>query len=632
MSEPANILLLLLMLPLWATALILLAARGNGPVAAIIGSLSGGAQAALALFFLYGVWDGTALTPQVPWFSLGPLDLNFGFFLNTTSALLLFVVCLIGFLIQLFAVGYSSHDPHRARFFVGLNLFMFSMTGLVLSGSLIMLFFFWELVGLCSYLLIGHYRHEKAAKAANKAFIVNRIGDLGLLIGIIWCFWNYGTTDLFVLESLFYANPDLFTGVTAAWLSLCIFCGVLGKSAQLPLHVWLPDAMEGPTPVSALIHAATMVAAGVFLLGRVWFIFPADVLPIITLLGAATALYAALCAFGARDIKQVLAFSTLSQLGYLVAAFGMGAAYALGHPDSGHPLLGVGSSHFHLTTHAFFKALLFLCAGSVIHAAHHEQDIFKLGGLWKKMPLTTAFFGIGVIAIAGIPPLSGFFSKDAILYLAQTTNLPVFILLAATAFLTSLYMGRVFVITFLGRPRSEAARHAHENGPVMLLPLLVLAVGAVLSGFLWFYPASFSQILDANVLHPKGADHTFMLILSLALGLGGLGLAAILYYRPEASADWLEKGFPAVFRTLHKRFYFDDLYAWYVNEVQQRLAHILAFLDMVLFSGIVVRGSAAFTSWIGSLGRAMHTGNLQGYLYWFFGGLAIFWIVAAGLF
>ena len=398
MSPTAQVFSLLL-LPLLSTTIITLFLRKQGKLAVGVSLLSAGLCAAQAIYLL-ALLPEEGLSASFRWFSMGSLTVELGFLLNSTSAVLLFVVTFVGFLIHLFAVEYSQSDPSRARFFGGLSIFMFSMTGIVLASNLVMMFVFWELVGLSSYLLIGHYQYKQsAANAANKAFIVNRVGDFGFLIGIIWCWWHFGTVNLAELQGLAHGHThELITG-----MGLLLFCGVLGKSAQMPLHVWLPDAMEGPTPVSALIHAATMVAAGVFLMCRIFFLFTPVTLQVISWVGAITAIYAGICAITQKDIKKILAYSTLSQLGYMVAAFALGT---LGS-SHGHDY-GVGASLFHLTTHAFFKALLFLGAGSIIHASHHEQNIYNMGGMWSRMPVTTVTFAIGVWALCGLPLYVGF--------------------------------------------------------------------------------------------------------------------------------------------------------------------------------------------------------------------------------
>jgi NADH-quinone oxidoreductase subunit L len=373
--------------------------------------------------------------------------------------------------------------------------------------------------------------------------------------------------------------------------------------------------MEGPTPVSALIHAATMVAAGIYMLCRIDVVMVPSALTVISWVGTATALYAALCAITQRDIKKVLAYSTLSQLGYMVAAFGLGSSSA---------------AMFHLTTHAFFKALLFLGSGSVIFGCHHEQDIFRMGGLRTKMPVTFWTFTIGVAAIIGLPGLAGFFSKDAILVLALERNPAEFAVLALTAILTSFYMLRLWKLVFLGAPRSEAASHAHEGGIVLTAPLLLLAVLAAIGGYTRVYPHAFAGVL-AGVPEAEGSTHYIVLATSLLVLLAGAGAALALY--ASADTDALETRMPALFSFLTAlKLSFDRFYDWYVAKVQQRVAIALNFLDIVALAGGVVRGVVAGSIEIVGFGaRALHTGRLSTYVYWFLGGVVVLWAFAMGI-
>ena len=462
--------ILVLLLPLAAAALIALFLRKQGALASYVSTAAAGAIAAISVILLL---HGERFESSVEWLRFGDFAVSLGIKYDDLAALMLFVVGVVGFLIHVFSLGYMHDDAARARFFGGLSIFMFSMIGIVLADNLFMIFIFWELVGFSSWLLIGHW-HEKpsAADAAKKAFIVNRVGDFGFLLGIVMCFWSNGTVNLTELAG----KGDAGQLVYSTLIPLLLFCGAVGKSAQMPLQVWLPDAMEGPTPVSALIHAATMVAAGVYMLCRINVLMVPDALTVIMWTGTITALYVALCAVVQSDIKKVLAYSTLSQLGYMVAAFGLGSL-AMDH--GGHQMVfaaGVGAAMFHLTTHAFFKALMFLGSGSVIHGCHHEQDIFKMGGLRRKMPVTFITFTIGVLAIIGMPGLAGFFSKDAILYLAMEKNTAVFALLAFTAVLTSFYMVRMWKLTFFGEARADDARQAHECAQDNTIHLNILEV------------------------------------------------------------------------------------------------------------------------------------------------------------
>ena len=625
-----TVLCMILLAPLVSAGLIWMFARQRAVLAMTLSLGAAGVILLCSLWLFFGKWDGTSFEITTEWMALGTLHLNVGFLLNELSALMLFIVAFVGFWIHLFSVGYMHDDDAQGRFFGGMSIFMFSMLGIVLADNLFMMFIFWELVGFSSYMLIGHYlTSDVAAQASKKAFIVNRVGDFGFLVGIIITYWTFGTVNLTELREVVEANPDAVTTM----IGLLLFCGVLGKSAQMPLHVWLPDAMAGPTPVSALIHAATMVAAGVYFLGRSFFLFTEQALHVVAWVGVVTAVCAAIWAFGQRDIKKILAYSTLSQLGYMVAGFGLGSLYGLHHGD-GHTALyyGIGASMFHLTTHAFFKALLFLGSGSVIHACHHEQDIFKMGGLLKKMPFTGVTFGIGVIAIAGIPWLAaGFYSKDAILYVAKATNAPAFYILTGTALLTALYMGRLFVIAFLGKPNSEAAEHAKESSWTIVLPLVVLAVFSIGIFYenLLLFPATLKGLMGHWVPEAHGSDHTLMLIISGVASIVGLGLAYFVY-GAGAKTDKLERTLPLVYAISKSRFYFDEVYGYYVKKVQDRLAAIVDFLDTLLISGVMVRGAAAVAGLLGIAARRMHTGSVATYVWWFFVGLVLFGAYAGG--
>jgi NADH-quinone oxidoreductase subunit L len=497
-----------------------------------------------------------------------------------------------------------------------------------------MMFIFWELVGFSSWLLINHW-HERpaAAAAAKKAFITNRVGDFGFLLGILMCYWTRGTVQLGDLAAQASSGYAVYTRA----IPLLLFCGAVGKSAQLPLQVWLPDAMEGPTPVSALIHAATMVAAGIYMLCRIEPVMVPDALTVIMWVGTATALYAALCALVQRDIKRVLAYSTLSQLGYMVAAFGLGSL----EPANGELVTsGVGAAMFHLTTHAFFKALLFLGSGAVIHGCAGEQDIFKMGGLSAKMRLTFATFTIGVAAIIGLPFLAGFFSKDAILYLAYTNNRPVFCVLAFTAGLTSFYMIRLWRLTFLGTARSEAAAHAHEGGPSLVLPLVVLAVLSVVGGYTGLYPKAFAHILEL-IPEAAGPARGVIVATSLTVLAVGAGLACLLYRANAVPAtagedptvlDPFQVKLPGLFGALVAlQRSFDVLYQYYIDKIQQRFAMLLNFIDIIGLAGLVVRGLAGVVGLVGLGARAVHVGRVNAYVYWFLAGMVLLWAFAAGL-
>jgi NADH-quinone oxidoreductase subunit L len=618
--------LALLAVPLAAALTIAFFFRRSGGFASF---LSVGAAVLIAAIAGHVIFRSSGdITARVPWLELGDLRLSLGFLVNDLAKLMLVVVAFVGLLIHVFSLGYMKEDPSKARFFGAMSLFMFSMLGLTVAQDLVMLFIFWELVGVSSYLLIGFYLEKPSAVAAsNKAFIVNRIGDFGFVIGIAWAYWHFGTVDLAEIAARLGAGEMLpLTGV-----ALLLFCGAVGKSGQMPLHVWLPDAMEGPTPVSALIHAATMVAAGIYLLCRISVMMTVDALTVVLAVGVTTALFAGFCAVAQKDIKKILAYSTVSQLGYMVAAFALGSKYTLmegGDLTRTAITAGVAAAMFHLTTHAFFKALLFLGAGSVIHGCHHEQNIFRMGGLAKRMPLTFACFTLGYLALIGTPFFSGFFSKDAILLLAYQTSAPVFWLLAFGALLTALYMTRLWLIAFFGRAKSDHAAVAHESPLVMTVPLMVLAVLAVVGGVTAWYPAAASGVLEF-VPHAEGAAHTMVVSVSVAVFLLG-GVSAFLFYKPGAAEDHLEKNFRPAFKFLGARLWFDEIYGFYVAKIQERFAQLLSFLEHLFISGLFVRGSAAAAGLIGIFARGAHSGNIHSYAYWFFAGLVALWLMAFG--
>lgn len=615
----------ILAVPFLAAALIALFFRKNGNVAAGI-SLT--AAAVILISSLALVLGGERFNTGWAWLTLGDYTLWLGIYFNDLAALMLFVVAVVGFLIHVFSLKYMKDDPGKARFFGGLSLFMFSMTGMVLADNLMVIFIFWELVGLSSFLLINHWFHRPSAVAASKkAFIVNRVGDFGFLIGIIWCYWQFGTLNLIELAEVVTLDP----GILQVGVGLLLFCGALGKSGQIPLHVWLPDAMEGPTPVSALIHAATMVAAGIYLLSRIYFMMLPEVLTVILIIGTATAVFGAMTAIVQTDIKKILAYSTISQLGFMVAAFGLGGLP--GAAETGDLTLltaGGAAAMFHLTTHAFFKALLFLGAGSIIYACHHEQNIYKKGGLARKLPWTFACFTIAYLALIGLPGLSGFFSKDAILYLAWVKNPLVFWILGFTALLTAFYMTRLWLTVFFGKPKSKEADHAHEGGGLMIVPLAVLAVGSIAAGWTFVHPPAFAGVI-AQIPHPEGAAHLLVLVVSVVVVVLGFALAWFIY-KPGAAEDRVERAAPGLHRFLGQKLYFDTVYEWYVEKVQQRLASLLSFLDQILIAGVVVRGAAGFVALFGVGAKAGQTGNLHSYVYWFFIGTVLLTVLAIGLF
>ncbi|MDI1250664.1 MAG: proton-conducting transporter membrane subunit [Lacunisphaera sp.] len=631
--------ILVLVLPLVSAAVIALFLRQRGTLASWVSTAAAGAIAAVTLILLQ---HGERFEQSVEWLRFGSFAVNLGIKFDDLAALMLFIVGVVGFLIHVFSLGYMHDDKAKARFFGGLSIFMFSMIGIVLADNLFMIFIFWELVGFSSWLLIGHYfEKQSASDAAKKAFIVNRVGDFGFLLGIVMCYWSNGTVNLTALGD---------QHVYSTLIPLLLFCGAVGKSAQMPLQVWLPDAMEGPTPVSALIHAATMVAAGIYMLCRINVLMVPDALTVIMWTGTITALYAALCAIVQRDIKKVLAYSTLSQLGYMVAAFGLGSlnsefrdgfhgmppgdsrfAFLKTIPELWPIATGVGAAMFHLTTHAFFKALLFLGSGSVILGCHHEQDIFKMGGLRKKMPVTFWTFTIGVLAIIGMPGLAGFFSKDAILYLAVEKNTAVFVILAFTAVLTAFYMVRVWKVTFLGEARSDEAKHAHESGISMTLPLVLLAILSIAGGYSGVYAKLAGSVAELTPEAVGSSAHLTILLVSLAVMTLGAGSA--LFFYKSAPVDTLEEKFRFGFSWLTwLKGSFDRLYDYYVAKVQQRFAMLLNFLEQIFLAGLIIRGLAGFVGLVGYGARAFYTGSLHTYVYWFLLGAVLLWAFAAGVF
>jgi len=531
--------------------------------------------------------------PESTWIDFGGVfNVPFGFVLDKLSKTMLVLVSGIGSLIHIYSLGYMRDDEGKSRYFAALSLFMFAMLGIVLSNNFVMLFIFWELVGFTSYVLIGHWFYRDApADAAKKAFITTRIGDFGFMIGILMIWAATGSVVFAEIArrlSSLMTHPAFLT-VTA----LLIFCGAVGKSAQFPLHVWLPDAMEGPTPISALIHAATMVAAGVYMLVRVAFVIQTShtALLIIAWIGIITAVMAALIATQQSDIKRILAYSTLSQLGYMVMAVGLASDEA---------------AIFHLFTHAFFKALLFLAAGSVIVMLHHEQNIWKMGGLSRSLPITFFTFVAGALALIGCPPFSGFFSKDAILTLAYERNMPIFVVGLFTAFLTAFYVVRLLIIVFFGKPRSDIARESNESPFVMTGPLIALAVLATLGGFAFF---------ARNFLALPTENEVGTLVPVLAIGVLILGSAsAIAFYRNRTSE-------PFDIQLLRHKFYFDEFYGWLIDWTQELLARIAAFFDRWIIDAGAVGGSSGGTWGIGALLRFVQVGNLQAYLFLF--GLGI---------
>ena len=573
---------LILLLPLFSAAAIGLGAfRSRNASAAIsVGAVTGSFLLTLLIA------KGGEPHPSVTWLAVGGLQIDIGLQIDTLSKLMLCVVTGVGSLIHIFSLGYMKVDRDFSRYFAFLSLFIFSMLGIVLADNFVMMFIFWELVGVSSYLLIGFwFEKPSAADAAKKAFLTNRVGDFGFLLGILMVWAAMGSINFDAIESKLATGTAAITGLAG----FLIFCGAMGKSAQAPLHVWLPDAMEGPTPVSALIHAATMVAAGVYMLCRVFFLIEGTwAMEAIAWIGGLTSLLAALMAVQQDDIKRILAYSTLSQLGYMVMAVGLGS------PDA---------AMFHLTTHASCKALLFLGAGSVIVALHHEQDIWRMGGLRERMPKTYWTFLIGTMALCGVPLFSGFFSKEAILDAALENSILLFLVAVFVALLTTFYMTRLFVVAFMGEPRSAQAERAKESPGVMTVPLLVLAVPSVLAGY-----------FNAHAPNP------LVLAASLVVLVFGMLVANTVY--SGAKADPLPARFGRLAKALRNRFWFDEIYQWLIDNVQENLAKLADAIDRWVIAGLLVRGTHGTTELAARVLRLAQTGNLQTYAFWFAAGMA----------
>jgi NADH-quinone oxidoreductase subunit L len=647
---------LILLTPLVASVAILLNLYRK-PFEAQIASVG---SASLCFLIALGIAWGSIREPAPwTWISLpgsggsSGMEIEIGMIFDSLSKGMLLIVTGVGLLIHIFSIGYMAHDPSRGRFFGGLSIFMFSMTGIVLATNLIEMFFFWEGVGLSSYLLIGFwFTKESAAAAANKAFVCNRLADFGFMIGIL-TYWivlgtvsvkpadladNYHKTSVSLpmvvstltpgemlkhvghLEpSIAFPQPGGINNPSPVLLTLMVlglFAGCVGKSAMFPFHVWLPDAMEGPTPVSALIHAATMVAAGVYMLCRVYPLLLLSTLGMffIASIGCFTAIFAAVIAVQQNDIKRILAYSTLSQLGYMVMAVGCHG------PDA---------AMFHLTMHAFYKALLFLAAGSVIHALHEEQDIWKMGGLAGKIPLTFWTFLLGMLALIGFPGTSGAFSKDYVLAVAYSYH-PVFYWVGvASAFLTAFYMTRLVVVVFLGSARTKEAEHPHESPPVMTIPLVILAVLSVLGGW-WFigiedfYHTWAINLFSSTDPVPNNGNFIYSPEFNFTLEMG-IPFAA--FFFGTLSAYHLYRGCatdPLHITVLARKFYIDEFYDNRLVRLQQLTAGCLNWIDRWILDGVIIRGGAYLSVGVGELFRLFQTGSLQAYAFIFtLGGVVL---------
>lgn len=590
-------------------------------IAAMLGSFI------LASIIAFGVFTNSEfianpLTYSIRWFSMEGLIVKIGVLLDPTSAMMLFMVTMVASLIQIYSTGYMKDDPQYAVFFAYLSLFGASMLGLVISSNLLQMFVMWELVGLCSYLLIGFYTYKVSAReAAKKAFMTTRIGDFGMLLGLLFLQIKFGTLDLVELA----ARVPMFeqVGVSLGLLTVIavlLFLGPVAKSGQFPLHVWLPDAMEGPTPVSALIHAATMVVAGVFLVGRTLFLFiqVPGALTVVAGIGAFTALFAATIAITQREIKRILAYSTISQLGYMMLALGVGS---------------LSASMFHLWTHAFFKALMFLAAGSVLHAINDKADIWDLGGLIRKMPITGWTFVIGGLSIAGIPPFAGFWSKDEILVVTmdyarngQPLGYVFFAMAAFTAFLTAFYMWRLIFLTFFGKEKPD--NHPHESPSAMTFPLIVLAFMATVSGLIGTPWADiWGEWIHFGTVH-HGEANLGLMLLSVILAMAGIGLAYSLYYKDQEkrTARKLAIRYSGLYNLSYHKYYIDEAYAWFTRRVVDAGAKSIYLFDIYVVDGLINR-LAALVRGSGNSLRYLQTGKLQTYALLFFLAILVITVV-----
>ncbi|SDF10219.1 MULTISPECIES: NADH-quinone oxidoreductase subunit L [Thalassobaculum] len=609
-----------------------------------------GAMLTSAVLGIVAFWEvalqGNAQTVELfTWIDSGSFEASWALRWDTLTAVMVIVVTVVSSCVHVYSVGYMSHDPSIPRFMAYLSFFTFAMLMLVTSDNLIQMFFGWEGVGVASYLLIGFwYDRPSANAAAIKAFVVNRVGDFGFALGIFGCFLLF---DAVSFDAIFAAAPEM-AGTTFGFLwweevdaltviAILLFIGAMGKSAQLGLHTWLPDAMEGPTPVSALIHAATMVTAGVFLVARMspLFEYAPTALVVVTVVGAATAFFAATVGTTQNDIKRVIAYSTCSQLGYMFFALGVSAYPA---------------AIFHLMTHAFFKALLFLSAGSVIHALHDEQDMRNMGGIWRKIPWTYAMFWIGSLALAGIPFFAGYYSKDMILEsaFAAHTGAGQFAFWAGivAALLTAFYSWRLLFMTFHGKPRMDQHTfdHAHESPPVMLVPLIVLAIGAVFSGFIGyeyfvghemdaFWGSAIKVLEENNVIEAAHHSPTWVKLLPLVVGVIGIGAAYVAYILNPGIPAKVTSAIRPVYLFLLNKWYFDELYDWlFVKRSWQAGLMFWKTGDGTIINGFGPDGVSAMTRWCAGQVARLQTGYLYHYAFAMLIGVValVSWYLAFG--
>ena len=573
------------------------------------------------------VFNGTVFT----WGVSGGIPMEIGFLIDPLSALMMVVVTFVSLMVHIYTIGYMHDDPGYQRFFSYIALFTFAMLMLVMSNNFLQLFFGWEAVGLVSYLLIGFwYTRETAIFANLKAFIVNRVGDFGFLLGIAAIYYHFGSLDyaaVFAIAPQHVATTvQIFPGVN--WMLMTVICillfiGAMGKSAQVPLHVWLPDSMEGPTPISALIHAATMVTAGIFMVARMSPLYELSetALSVVLVIGAITALFMGFLGIVQNDIKRVIAYSTLSQLGYMTVALGA-SAYAAGI--------------FHLMTHAFFKALLFLAAGSVIIAMHHEQDLRKMGGLKKYMPFTFITAWVGTLALAGIPPFAGFFSKDAIIEAVHHSKLPgagfAYVAVLAGVFVTALYSFRLMFLAFYGKPRMDehTRKHLHESPAVVVIPLILLAIPSVVAGWIYIKPMLFGNFFgDAikvlpqhNVLAQIRFDGIGPFIAHglqsapFILAVLGFGLAWLLYLREPHLPDMIRDRMQPIYNLLVRKYGFDEFNQKVFAGGARRLGGFLWRVgDERIIDGLAVNGTARAIGWLSSVVRHVQSGYIYHYAF-----------------
>ena len=594
--------------------------KGNEQLSGWIGSLAVLVSLVCSIIAFASLHGGAAPFDETlyEWITGESFAFNIGFRVDALTSVMLLVITGVGFLIHVYSIGYMHGDEGYTRYFAYLNLFIFAMLILVLGNNYLMMFIGWEGVGLCSYLLIGFwYQKQSAIDAGKKAFIVNRIGDFGFLLGMFTLFAAFGTLDFASIFDAAEADnfQKVFGASTLVIATLLLFVGAIGKSAQIPLYVWLPDAMEGPTPVSALIHAATMVTAGVYMIARSAVLYNiAHTGEVVAWIGVLTAFFAATIALTQNDIKRILAYSTVSQLGFMFLGVGVGA-YA--------------SGVFHLVTHAFFKGLMFLTAGSVMHAMANELDMRKMGGLKSKMPITHWTFLVGALAIAGFPFLSGFWSKDEILHSAWGSSPLIYVIGLVTAFLTAFYMFRLIFVTFYGESRveSEVASHLHESPPVMWVPLAILAIPSALIGLLlgwgghesWFH--DFTKSVFPETHHEASGNVFLFMAISSVVGLAGIAFAWTRYSKRVPSDEPTN----ALHKLLANKYYVDEVYNALIVQPIKNGSHFLLWriVDNGIIDGIV-NGVASIIRLIGGTLRRLQTGLVQSYIVSMVLGIVLF--------